>query len=97
MTEITIRALKIIRDKKPLDADGFARLMWPDSDMHRRVSNQGHGATRGKAAWLCGGSYLGRLRKMGLVVVNYTHERRHLEPVARLTAEAEKLLSVDEP
>lgn len=46
---------------------GFAIKMWPDSNMHIKVSNQGHGATRGKAAWLCGGSYLAKLEKMGFV------------------------------
>lgn len=92
MTDKSIRALKIIRDKKPLTAEDFARLMWPDSDMHRKVSNQGHGTTRGKAAWLCGGSYLGRLRKKGLITVYKTWERRSDEPIAYLTAKAENLL-----
>lgn len=41
--------------------------MWPDSLMHTRVSNQGNGATRGKAAWLCGGSYIAKLVIKGLV------------------------------
>ena len=35
--------------------------------MHTRISNQGNGACHGKAAWLCAGSYIGRLKKMGLV------------------------------
>jgi len=35
------------------------------------VSNQGEGACAGKKAWLCAGSYLGRLAKQGLV-------RRHM-------------------
>ena len=35
--------------------------------MHTKVSNQGNGATSGKAAWLCAGSYLAKLEKLGLV------------------------------
>ena len=49
----------------------FAKEMWPDSLMHQRVSNQGHGAHRGKAAWLCGGSYLRKLENKGLVYSHY--------------------------
>lgn len=92
MTDKMIRALKIIRDRKPGDAESFARMMWPDSIMHQRISNQGHGATRGKASWLCGGSYLGRLSKAGLIRVRYTFERIENEPVAYLTAKAEEML-----
>ena len=61
--------------------------------MHSMVSNQGNGSTRGKAAWLCGGSYLGRLSKAGLVSINKTFERRAGEPVAYLTLSAEEILS----
>ena len=34
--------------------------------MHTKTSNQGNGACRGKAGWLCGGSYIGKLKKRGL-------------------------------
>lgn len=92
LTPTAIRALLILRDKKPRNADDFAKLMWPDSLMHSKVSNQGHGATRGKAAWLVGGSYLGRLRKAGLITVNYTWMRRNGEPIAYPTDIADDLL-----
>jgi len=61
ITDKTIKALKIIKESKHLTARDFAEQMWPDSLMHTRTSNQGNGACKGKAAWLCGGSYLGKL------------------------------------
>jgi len=51
----------------PMRVREFALKMWPDSKMHRKVSNQGNGATSGKAAWLCAGSYLSKLKIKGLV------------------------------
>lgn len=63
-------ALTIIqhtRYNKPIRAATFAKLFWPDSNMHLKSSNQGNGATRGKAAWLCAGSYFGKLIKLGYV------------------------------
>lgn len=67
LTDKQQKALMIIREHPGLRARQFAEFMWPESNMHRRFSNQGHGAHRGKAAWLCGGSYLGRLRVLGFV------------------------------
>jgi hypothetical protein len=45
----------------------FALKMWPDSNMHNTTKNTGNGACRGKAAWLCGGSYIGKLAAKGWV------------------------------
>jgi len=67
----TIAALRIILDKKPGSAAQFAELFWPDNPMHRTVKSGGHGANVGKAAWLCGGSYLRRLEKAGLIDATY--------------------------
>lgn len=70
LSESEIKALWILKNtdfSKPMRVAKFAELLWPESAMHRRVSNQGNGATTGKAAWLCGGSYLGKLRKKKLV------------------------------
>lgn len=61
----TIKALKIIKEFPSISNSGFAQKMWPDSNMHTKVSNQGHGACSGKAAWLCGGSFLKKLVKHG--------------------------------
>lgn len=69
ITEKTYKALTIIRDNKRLRATEFAQKMWGDTktNMFVKVSNTGNGATSGKAAWLCAGSYIGRLKKMKLV------------------------------
>lgn len=70
ITETQKRALAFLahtKYDKPMQVAHFAKLMWPDSNMHTSSKNQGHGATRGKAAWLCGGSYLAKLSKLGLV------------------------------
>jgi len=67
MSESQIKALNILLEHPKINAAAFAKFMWADSNMHKKVSNQGHGATRGKAAWLCGGSYMGKLKKKGLV------------------------------
>ena len=82
-TKTTIKALKIIDTLELGTASEFARKMWPDSNMHVKVSNQGHGATAGKAAWLCGGSYLGRLAKMGLVRYSTALEKHILTQKGR--------------
>lgn len=64
------QALNILKDTtidNPMTCRTFAEKMWPDSRMHKKVSNQGNGATTGKAAWLCAGSYLSKLKYKGLV------------------------------
>lgn len=76
ISDKTIKALKIITKNSCRTARDFAEKMWPDNLMHTRVSNQGNGACHGKGAWLCGGSYLGKLRQAGLVyrTLNYVGE-----------------------
>lgn len=67
MTKKTYKALCLVKKAKRVSAKQFALLMWPDSKMHTKVSNQGNGSCRGKAAWLAGGAYLRKLEKKGLV------------------------------
>jgi hypothetical protein len=70
LTKSQVKALTILKGTtyhKPMSPVAFARLMWPLSNMHTKSSNQGNGATRGKAAWLCAGSYIAVLRKKNLV------------------------------
>ena len=71
LTKAQEKALDILKDTsrfgKHFSASGFASLMWPDSTMHTKVSNTGNGATKGKGAWLCAGSYLNKLKKKGYV------------------------------
>lgn len=50
----------------PINCSWFAKQFWPDSNMHLKSSNTGNGACRGKAAWLCAGSYLAKLAKKEL-------------------------------
>jgi hypothetical protein len=52
-------------------ASDLAEHLKPDSVMHLKLSNQGHGGCQGKAAWLWGGSLAGKLRKLGWVRVDY--------------------------
>jgi len=66
LTPFLKSALEIIRDHPGITAGEFAFLLWPGSNMHRRVSNQGNGACRGKAAWLCGGSHAMKIVHAGL-------------------------------
>lgn len=61
-------ALSILVEHPWLTASAFAQHFWPrDAIVHRRVSNTGNGATRGKVAWLCAGSYLAKLVKSGYI------------------------------
>lgn len=70
ITSIQRKALYILKDTsylKPMRVAEFARQMWPDSNMHVTSKNTGNGSTKGKAAWLCGGSYLAKMQKLKLV------------------------------
>ena len=67
----------------------FAKHMWPDSNMHITTKNTGNGSTRGKAAWLCAGSYIGRLEKLELVRKVFD---RYAYTTVRLTEKGKKML-----
>ena len=67
LTAFQLRALNYLSTVEKISPAVFAEKMWPESNMHTRYSNQGHGACRGKAAWLSGGSYLSKLQKKGWV------------------------------
>lgn len=72
LTTPQLKALIIMKNtswEKTFSAAGFAKQMWVDSNMHTTSKNTGHGACTGKAAWLCGGSYLQKLRKKGWICV----------------------------
>lgn len=66
-TEKEMKALMIINVNPGISAGDFAEKMWPGNPMHTKHSNGGDGCQVGKAAWLCGGSYLGKLIKKGWV------------------------------
>lgn len=63
----TIEALKILQGFPQISAGAFALEFWPNSKIHQKVSNTGNGACRGKAAWLCAGSFWGKLEKSGYI------------------------------
>lgn len=63
----TIKALQLIDEKEITNGRQFAFLMWPDSEAWQHSSNGGRGSQRGKGMWLAGGSFLGRLKKAGLI------------------------------
>lgn len=84
----TLEALQIIESRGRVTCSEFAVLFWPDHNMHKKVSNQGNGAARGKAAWLCAGSYLAKLIKKGYVTHDY-----EIPQCRRLTSEGRKYLT----
>lgn len=72
LTKAQFKALGILCNTayfNEMSARNFAEAMWGDTDtnMFKSVKNTGNGACSGKAAWLCAGSYLGRLRKKGWI------------------------------
>jgi len=71
LTKFQRKALIIIRDNPGITAGYFAELMWPKSKMHIKCSKQGNSCQmiQGKAAWLCAGSHIGKLRKKGWVEI----------------------------
>jgi len=77
MTPTQEKALKFIRDNPNVQAAKIAEHLWPDSLMHTRYHNTGNGACAGKGAWLCGGSYVGKLVKKGWVRRDYDKWRDH--------------------
>jgi hypothetical protein len=65
MSDSLKKALRILSNHPAITYSGFAEKMWPDNPMHQKASNGGHGSQRGKAAWLCAGSYLAKIQKKG--------------------------------
>lgn len=65
-----VKALTILRDNPNITANRFAYLYFTGTDKEyllTSVSNQGNGACPGKKAWLCAGSFLGKLARLGYV------------------------------
>ena len=74
MTEKEYKILKAIERgsyDRGINAKAIAWTLWGDDPQYEYLfsacSNQGYGACRGKKAWLCAGSLVGKLRKRGLV------------------------------
>lgn len=70
MTDKTYKALCLLREFPGVTANQFAAKYFTGKDhkyLFTAVSNQGNGACTGKKAWLCAGSFLGKLQKRGLI------------------------------
>lgn len=81
----TLDALIIIRDNPKIDPRTFAGKFWPDALMHERRSRGGHGAQKGKGAWLAAGSFVAKLEKRGLVTKWMEPTLRHYNGWVTLT------------
>ena len=70
-TKEYVYAVKIQSEKKDrikIKARGFAEKMWnPNAEIFLSHKGSNNGVQKGKAAWLCAGSYIGRLKKRNLV------------------------------
>ena len=86
----TTEALRLIEKSKPRSFRLFGKLFWPDNLMHSRVTRCGNGSRRGAGSFLCAGSFLGRLRKSGLIIVHRFKD--NTEPIATLTDKGYELL-----
>lgn len=73
LTDKQAKALNILMELPGIRAEEFARRMWGDTktNMFTSRKNGGNGCQTGKAAWLCAGSYIGRLKKKGFARHNY--------------------------
>lgn len=60
-------AIRIIQENPGITARRFGELFWPDHVSQRKASNNSYGCQYGKAGWLMAGSYLGKLRKKGII------------------------------
>lgn len=71
----TLRALHCLRDttrENPVGSRWFAERAWPKDDPRyaanwSRVSNIGHGSTKGVGMWRAAGSFLASMARLGLV------------------------------
>jgi hypothetical protein len=64
----TAEALHIIATHTITAPKQFARFMWPDSDGWRSSTGHGRsGSIKGGGMSMAGGSYLGKLRRRGLI------------------------------
>ncbi|KKK91462.1 hypothetical protein LCGC14_2712770, partial [marine sediment metagenome] len=91
--EKTLQALRCLADG-PLTPTQFAEKMWPHSPGWLRIVKSGNNSVvRGRGMPKAGGSYLGKLRKRGLVTEHYAPtDRKRLVTRYRLTLTGEEAL-----
>lgn len=105
----SIKALHILKAHPDIPAKAFARFYFDDPKyeyLFTASSNNGHGNSRGKKAWLCAGSLLGRLVKKGYVErtfhkdgsVRFKLTKKGLQYLSEHESEArlDRVTSVDE-
>lgn len=69
------RTLFLLLRHPGVNAESVSEMLWPGNSMHTKSSGSGtNGSCRGKAARLCGGSYVAKLRMKGWVRVFYGPE-----------------------
>jgi hypothetical protein len=66
----TLKALQIIKDAGAVSPKQFSHLMWPDAEGHGVPGSCGYGVAFGIGMWKAAGSFLGRLRRLGLIKNN---------------------------
>ena len=68
---IILKAIASGSYERGINAKAIAFTLWGDDPAYEYLfsacSNQGNGACRGKKAWLCAGSLVGKLRRRELV------------------------------
>lgn len=70
MTELSLKALFVIRDNPGIGITEFSKLLWPDSDLWNVSRKDGKGI--GYKVIRNGQNYLGKLLKTGLIKEKYT-------------------------
>lgn len=86
------KALRILKEHPCISAKAFACFFYTEPEhqyLFTACSKQGNGACRGKKAWLCAGSYLGRLRKKGYVQLRFINDSFRYD----LTSHGEQMLN----
>lgn len=79
ITDKQAKALAILDTHPGITANAFAGFYFdsPEQEyLFTASSNQGNGACRGKKAWLCAGSLLGKLARAGLIKYDWGHKNK---------------------
>lgn len=84
LSEKARKALLILNDVESISANRFAEKMWPDSPCWLKVKNTGNGACSGKGMWLTAGSYLSKLKNMGMVYQSFTKSGQSIYRISPL-------------
>lgn len=89
LTDSQARALAILESGEIHYPSQFAHQMWPDAEGWQRSSRRGQ---RGSGMNLAGGSYLGKLRRAGLIYDRYVEMYGPTYRVFELSSEGKAAL-----